>query len=313
MNIIYLGNQKFHWCSEVHISKTLEEMGHTVLRLQEDEIDAQSVQLITLQNKPDIFLWTRTPNFLKGDQQQMMTKIKEAGIKTVSYHLDLYCGISRENSIGSDPWWQSDFVFQADGDPKSMEIFKSKGINAYWMPPGVYEKECYLGEPREDFKGDVAFVGSYNYHPEWNYRRVLIDWLKNTYKERFKLYPNPSYPVVMGDELNRLFASTKVIIGDSLCMNFKHQNYWSNRIVETPGRGGFIIVPFIKGMENIYKNEENIVWYEFGNFEQLKSLIDYYLVNNDERNKIRLAGHKLAKQHTFKKRLEEVFKIIGVK
>jgi spore maturation protein CgeB len=69
------------------------------------------------------------------------------------------------------------------------------------------------------------------------------------------------------------------------------------------GRGGFIIHPYVSGMEKEFTDREHLVFYEYKNFKQLKELIDYYLKHDDERESIRLAGHELVKNnYTYKNR-----------
>jgi spore maturation protein CgeB len=55
------------------------------------------------------------------------------------------------------------------------------------------------------------------------------------------------------------------------------------------------------------------VFYEYGNFKQLQELIDYYIEHDDEREKIRLAGHKLVKNnYTYKHRWQKILEDLGI-
>jgi len=153
----------------------------------------------------------------------------------------------------------------------------------------------------------VIFVGSKNYHSEWSYRPNLINWLQTTYNERFRLFGGDGLGVKRGADLNDLYAKTKVVVGDTLCINYDYPHYWSDRIYETIGRGGFIIHPYIKGIEEHFENGKHCVFYQYGDFVHLKSLIDYYLENDEEREKIRLAGHEHVKNnHTYKHRWQQI-------
>ncbi|GAG12636.1 unnamed protein product [marine sediment metagenome] len=180
------------------------------------------------------------------------------------------------------------------------------------MPAGVLESECYLGTPQERFKKDIIFVGSYGYHPEWNYRPQLIDWLKNTYGDRFQRFAGDcKYGTIRGGALNDLYASAKVVIGDSLCIGFNYPHYISDRLFETTGRGGFIIFPYIVGIGNYFKLGSELITYDYGDFDSLKKLIDFYVNNNEEREKIQIAGHRRTKKdHTYRNRIEKIFSIL---
>lgn len=162
-----------------------------------------------------------------------------------------------------------------------------------------------------EYKYDIVFTGSYNYHPEYEYRKTLIDWLKNIYKEKFFHFGSNGLPVVRGEELNKVYSYSKIVIGDTLCKNFNYPFYFSDRLFEVTGRGGFLIFPYIKGVEDHFVIGKELVTYEFNNFDDLKTKIDYYLERDDEREKIRLAGHERTKKdHTYTQRLKQLLNII---
>ena len=306
MRIGYIGNFRPLHSTETHIAATLESMGHQVIRLQEDAFPLDADQL-----PYDLVLWTRTWHNLAVNH--FIAACKRNGTLTVSYHLDLYMGISREEAIGSDPFWRTDHVFTPDGDPRSEAKFKKLGINHHYIPAGVYKKECEKGTYQKKFDCDVAFVGTvWNYHNEWPYRAQLIDFLQTTYGLRFRHYGQKGRPGVRGQDLNDLFASAKIIIGDSLCKNFTHQYYWSDRIYETTGRGGFIIHPNIVGLDTQFHIPAELVVYRFGEFEQLKGIIDFYLDNPEIREIVRARSMKRTRRdHTYNNRMEEMLNVIN--
>ena len=59
--------------------------------------------------------------------------------------------------------------------------------------------------------------------------------------------------VIRGKELNDLYATAKVVVGDTLCKGFNYPYYFSDRLFETTGRGGFLIHPYIKGLEDYFE------------------------------------------------------------
>ena len=82
---------------------------------------------------------------------------------------------------------------------------------------------------------------------------------------------------------------------------------------ESTGRGGFTIYPRIKGLEEYFKDEKEIIFYEHGNLEDLKNKIDNYLVHNLSRESIRFAGHQRAKnEHTYVHRWASIIKELGL-
>jgi hypothetical protein len=302
MRIAYLGNHRPSHSTETHLRLTLESMGHKVLPLQEDAADAG--EIVQTANSCDLFLWTRTRGFLKCDGHDMLRRIS---VTKASYHLDLYAGISREAEVSGDPFWRSDVCFSPDGG--SDQFFRDHAIKHHYLPAGVYDKECYLADAKPEL--DVVFVGSTVYHPEWPYRQRLLGFLAKTYGDSYHKYGNPE-PTVRGDDLNLVYAKAKVVVGDTLCPGFNHPRYWSDRVYETMGRGGFIIHPWIKGMQDEFIDGVHIRYYEYGNFAQLRGLIDYYLAHDAERERIRVAGHERVKSAcTYRNRLEHALNVIS--
>lgn len=325
MTIAYVGNFTQPHCTEVHLAATLEDLGHAVMRLQEDAYTPTELANILDQAKLDLFLYTRT--WGKTVTLEHLELLRQRKIPSASYHLDLYIGLSRkwlhegkplDQVLETDPFWRTDFVFTPDGDPESQEVFERHGVKHHYMKPGVFASECYIPTLAES-KYDVIFVGGGDRvgspngygHPEWPYRDQLMTWLYDTYGERFKKFGHPQ-PTIRNDTLNQLYTNTKVVVGDSVCLDFKHTYYWSDRVYETLGRGGFLIHPYIKGLEEEFTDRETIVFYEYNNWGQLKELIDYYLKDDSAREKIRLAGHELVKNnYTYRHRLKQMFVIIG--
>ena len=309
--VAYLGNYRYPFTTETHIANTLERLGHEVIRIQESPEWNADVLMNSLNQKVlDFLLWTRTPDLESSSMGDVLEYCKRRKITTVSYHLDLYVGLKRDGGMDTSPFWRTDYVFTPDGDPYSAEVFKEKGINHHWLKPGVDKSECYIAD--EPITRDVIFVGSKGYHPEWPYRPKLIEWLQSTYGSRFEHWGSDGLGVVRNDALNRLFASTRVVVGDSLCLP-GHTNYWSDRVYETLGRGGFLIMPSIPGLEQELKDGEDLISYEYGDFPELKYLIDYYLQADPERERIRQHGHEKVKKHyTYDERLKEMFDVLGL-
>lgn len=318
MKIAYLGNYTQKHCTEVHLAITLEDLGHEVVRIQELNINVKADNYFNQIKDCDLFLWTRTWQ-ANDTMHKVLEMCRQAGITSVSYHLDLYVGLQRQNGLDNDPFWRTDYVFTPDGAESSAEVFKKKGINHFYMKPAVFKGECYISPiGAATFRPDVIFVGGgtptgegeqYG-HKEWPYRGQLLKFLKDTYGNRYKKFGHPM-KTVRNEELNELYAATKVVVGDSLCLNFNHPYYWSDRVYETLGRGGFIIHPYIQGMEEEFTNGETIVFYEYNNWDQLKELIDKYLVDDEAREKIRRAGHEYVKNNaTYNNRLTQMLETV---
>jgi hypothetical protein len=317
MKIAYVGNRKNldaqgkSFNTEAHITLSLEKLGHEVNFIQEDEITAVGLQLPARVYGADIFLWTRTwPGIVTETD---LKTIHEQGIPTVSFHLDKYAGIQRDGGMGiGSPFWKTDFVFSPEGSVQSQKIFKNLGINQYYLPAGVYEDECIMLPRQGNYIADVCFIGggeTYS-HPEWAYRHKLVRWLKENYGGRYIKYGYPE-KTIRGLELNQLYSNVKIVIGDSLCKDFTDSYYYSDRPFEVTGRGGMIIMPYIPGITDHFVDRKEAVLYAFDNFIQLKNLIDYYILHDDEREQIRIAGFERTKrENTYTHRCKEMLRIL---
>lgn len=312
MRVGYIGNFKHDFCTEVHLAKSLESLGVSVKRVQEDAFKVE--KLDKLLETCDMLLYTRTwgvddPTLFSKKLKEM----KDRGFPTASYHLDLYHGISRQTSVVGDPFWETEYVFTPDGSPEAQAFFESVGINHYYLKPGVFKPECKIGKPRAEFAGSkVAFVGTVDgYHPEWPYRGQLHMALKKFFGNDYRKEGHPD-SLLRGDDLNDFYASVPVIVGDTLCPQFSKSYYWSDRIYETVGRGGFLIHPYIKGLEEEFTDGETIVFYQYGDFMDLKEKVNYYNENPAEREAIRRAGFEFVRENcTYEDRVKEAFGVMG--
>ena len=305
--ITFLGNFRVDYSSETHHVKTLQSMGHKVIKLQETE--EKSEKILEYASKSDLFIWVHTHGWKTPGRLHMskvLGKLKSSNIPTATYHLDLWLGLKRQKDLTSDPAYK-DIQHFFTVDSKMADWFNTKtSVSGHYLPAGIYDKEAYY-KPAKKLSHEVVFVGSKKYHPEWKYRGQLIDYLDNTYGKKFEHWGSDGLGVVRGKNLNQLYAGTKVVVGDTLCPKFNYPDYWSDRVYETIGRGGFIIHPYIQGMEKEFTDREHLVFYEYKNFKQLKELIDYYLTHDEERERIRIAGHNLVKEkYTYKNRWEYI-------
>lgn len=328
--LAYISNTSCHHSTEQHVMQSLISLGHSVIPIQENKYTPEEITNIIFDNPTDGVLYTRTWGLPGRQMMALWDRCKRAGIPTISYHLDLYYGLARTDlnralclkgirSMAEDPFWKTEYCFTVDGDPEAQKYFESLGINHYFLRAGVFDKECYIA-PRED-KYEIIFVGSYNYHLEWNFRPQLIDWLYKVYGSRFTRFGNPapdqpSAIHVRNDELNKVYASSKIVIGDSLNPGFCKPYYSSDRIYETLGRGGFLIYPYIKGLDEEFDDQKHLIFYSHGNLNDLKEKIDYWVdpLRDEEREKIRLEGHLLVKNnYTYKDRMAALMgKVFGL-
>jgi len=305
LQVVYIGNFEPSHSTENHVRASLEELGVTVRPVQENRTTWRALDPLVAE--ADLLLYTRTWGL--PDPDQGLRWLARCPIPTVSYHLDLYAGLPRGRALRQDPFRCTQHVFTPDGG--SADFFREQGVAHHYLKPGVYGRECVLLGPAPHLTADVGFVGSELYHPEWPYRGRLLQFLRDTWGPRFAKH-GPPQPTVRGETLNRVYASVKVVVGDSLCLDFDHPHYWSDRIYETLGRGGFLVHPYVFGLEEEFTDRQHVVFYRYGDLAMLRDLVEHYLHHPEEREAIRRAGHAHVKAScTYVHRMRELLGVVG--
>lgn len=273
---------------EEYIARSFESLGHEVQRLPEKLLLVQFTTFIS-EFKPDFVLFTK---LAIAEPAILLKELKELGIKTVSWNFDLYWDYSREIRIPRVWGFKADKVFTTDNGHN--DKWKSIGVDHQCVRQGIYKPECYI---ENKIPKGIAFIGSEN--PLYPERQIMMKMLKETYPN-FKWYGRKDTNEIRGVALNGLFSRTQIIVGDSVYS----PHYWSNRIVETLGRGGFLIHQDVPGLKEEYPY---LVTYERGNLNDLKQKIDYYLTHEKERMEIVQKNFEWVKNnYTMDKKCDEL-------
>lgn len=310
MKVVFLGNFRPAFSTESHHLWTWRKLGHEVVTLQEGQ--ATTDQILNACRTAQVFQWTHThgwPTLGTMPMEYVLSSIKGMGVKSFTYHLDLYWGLNtldhREEKVGQHASWKLDYVFTTDGGHQ--KEYEARGVNHQYMPPGVVEYACEPGAFRADLACPIGFVGSVGYHPEHPFRRILIESLQKKYEKRFRIYQG-----YREKPLNDAYASIGAVVGDHCFSDRGIPYYWSDRLPETAGRAGFIIYPFSEGLQE-WQNH-GLVTYQGGNLDDLYAKIDYFLdpAHENERieRKMQLFSYVKA-NHTYTNRLRDILRIMG--
>lgn len=286
--IFYIGSFQKLW-DEEGIARALEDLGCEVTRFESSNFRFNEFRDKCLSNRPDLIMWAKL-NIDFGIRNYLTTWIENSGIKTACYMPDLYWGLSRQwKAQRRDTHFKAQYILSPDGGHD--EQWKEAKINHLLLRQGIPKDFAYIADYDPKFDFDIVFVGQLN--PEYPYRTKLIEWLRKEYAGKFKWFGKADSDEIRGHELNKLYASSKIIIGESVYS----PHYWSNRIYETIGRGGFIIHPAVPGLDQEYKPYEHYIPYYHNDFEALKEIINHFLSRPDERRKIATAGFEYTKQN----------------
>jgi len=297
------------------ISKTFEELGHTVTRMDEAQTHAEQVA-IELDKGYDILLTeearlhgdflhdeSKDVDILKGLFKPVMRRAKSRGVPVVAWLTNIFMSIGRrEIQVTTNPIFKADIVFSTDGGHQ--KEFEKAGVNHHLLRQGIYEPEAYMTDEKYPTTAEIGFIGAI-YENIWPYRKELVEWLTAIYGHRFMHVGTRGE--VRHDALNRLCGTLKIVVGDSVAS----PQYWSNRLYEIIGRGGFLIFPKIEGLDKELIPYKHYIPYKMGNFTQLREIINYYLTHDKEREAIRKAGFEYCKKHhTYQIRVKEMLRIL---
>jgi hypothetical protein len=244
-------------------------------------------------NDLDFIIWTSTKqhrdSWGEALQWELIATARKAGVPLVAYHLDRWIGLKRQSWI-EDPYFQIDLVMTADGAHD--DVWAEHGVKHRWLPPGVSERWCQLGTPREEYACDVLFVGNwrdYLHNDEWHHRPEMIDFLSRTYPNKgghrgLMCIPRIGGPTIRGLELNDVYASAKVTVGDSALVPKANGEpmsfYCSDRCPEATGRGAYLLHPSVEGINT---GPDGVFWnaafpivdhWELGDWAELRIRID---------------------------------------
>lgn len=305
LRIGFIGNFRPAFSTENDRKWSFEKLGHEVITFQENETSEQEIRYMLGNHVIDLLIYSHTHGWEIPNLISVFEDAKKEGIPTVSVHLDRWAGLERVRDVGKEATWKTEFMFMADFSPEAQQLYKAVGAKAYYLKPGVVERDCYMAQPNTvTFPHEIVFVGSKGYHPEYPFRPKLIEFLQQTYGSRFGHYGNDGYGTVRGESLNILYASAKIAVGDT-CFGGR-PNYVSDRYYETRGRGGFLLHPRVEGVD-----DKGVRHYITQDLESLKQEIDYLLERPEEIEKSRKIGFEWVKANeTYTNRAQEMLEVI---
>lgn len=333
MRCLQIGNFDPPHSTENELHDALERNGVEVATVQENDVDQWEHSLRVLRDHAVNFvLWTHTPGFWGRHAEwphwlsinyKMLDTARRQGIPTIAYHLDRYWGLGREREdILDRPFFACEWVFTADGGHD--DEFHGAGINHHWLPPAINERYCYLAEADPRCAFDIVFVGGwYRYgHAEWTHREEMISHVRDWYGERFRCLPKQGQLRITMDELNTVYASAKVVLGDSCLVPYPDGRpmvrYCSDRIPETMGRGGVLVHPYVEGITHGIPAEQPLGFnhhsWTLGEWDDLHSLLDV-IISQDPSNYDgfrQWAIDDIRERHTYTKRIAYVIEEVVV-
>lgn len=241
-----VGPKSAPFSTENHLARSFRHLGWQVIPVTEGPRCDREVRKHLASVDLVWYVRTHGNGFGNEDARQLWADCRKRGVLTVGFHLDRFVGIKRRDAHVSREYalFDCDLVASADGDDVSEAAFRDAGIEHLWIAPAIVHDEVGVGQPEPEYAGQVAWVGSANgYHREWPRRQQLSNMLDQRYGA--SLTRAGDGRTVREWDLNNLYASVKVAAGDSLALAFDESRYCSDRLFDTPGRGGVLVHPTV--------------------------------------------------------------------
>lgn len=300
------------WTTESVWGASLELLGHEVVRI--DEASTSWPERVRLAEGADLFLITSTwgveERQPRGEGMRAVRYLNDR-MPTAMVHLDRWFGLSnREHQIQDSPQFKVRWVFTADGD--SSHLFAAEGIRHHFLPSGVFEPECVLGVPRDEWRAGVGFVGNhkdYGHAEHFEHRMGMLTALREHFGERAAFWPRDDQPRPFGLDYNDLLASIKVIVGDSWQ---GARNYWSNRVFEVIGRGGMCVHPAVPGLVEMLPEGMGVSYFPPGDWQAMVATIERWVADDEGRAEACAKGIEYVRSHhTYTHRMTEMLDVMA--
>lgn len=262
-------------------------------------IESLRQKLISLakENKPDlIFLHIQNREILDVDTAKELQSVAQ----TVNYTFDV------RDSCG----WYADIathisltVFACDDDVWEC---KSKGIdnvvclqssaNFDWYKRLHPKRKLSFAEKRS--APEIVFLGNNYENTNLKFegaieRQRMVEFLYDTFGERFGAYGlGQKNKLTNAQEEINIYNNCKIAI----CQNLMYRtNFHSDRIWRAMGSGVFVLTKKVEGIENIFKKNVHLDWWR--TFEELESLIEFWLYEEEEREAIATVGMNFVREN----------------
>jgi glycosyltransferase involved in cell wall biosynthesis len=228
--------------------------------------------------QPDFLLW------IDSGHKELNSNIDVLTFPKIAYFIDTHVAPDELLEMAT----HFDCVFLAQKG--QLELFKNAGIeHVFWVPLGCSNDLHDVGILDRIY--DIAYVGSFSAE-EHDRRRLMFDQLKTQ-------FPNNKIGRFWPREMARIYGQSKIVV--NACYN-RDVNM---RVFEALASGALLITDEAEGLEDLFQDRIHLVIYHSD--DELPELIQYYLQNDEDRERIARAGQELAlKEHTYGHRLNTI-------
>ena len=269
--IVLIFDKNYPCTTGQYVKKELEKLGYNITVILPKEKNK------ILEIKPDFVL---AIDF--GTHYILDIDYHPKAIWLIDTHLSLICDETMVKSF--------DIVFVAQKE--DYEKLKKKFKYVYWLPLAADSE--YHGKKNLNKIYDIGFVGGLGMG---NRKKFLLNLKRE--------YPNSFIGPADCKKIGEIYSQSKIVI------NYSIKNDINMRIFEALMSGSMLITNRIKnnGFNELFEENKDLV--VFDSWKDLKEKIDYYLKNEEEREKIALSGYQNAiNYHKYEDRVKFILKKI---
>jgi spore maturation protein CgeB len=244
-----------------------------------------------------------------------LTYFNNINMPVINWHVDEYF-----NPYYITKYSDSNFTLydlHLSSRPHMFDYYNKRGARRV-----VYQEFCYdpsISYPvhmQSSNECDVSFVGNWSNKRE-SVIRSLCKYVKayvwgGGWWRALKLKNNVNCRImdkrVDLEAYSRVIASSKICIN---CLTAENKDMTNLRTFEIPACGGFQMTEYTEQQYNIFNKGEGVCFY--GNYEQLKDNILYYLDKPDQRRRMAEVGYSVitSNGNTYVDRCKYMIKCVG--
>lgn len=202
------------------------------------------------------------------------------------------------------PEWYFDFdkyCTTCFSNMRDVDLIKGEYLQI-GIDPEIYNPQQYK------LVNDLVFMGNNsNRFPLSAYRLQTIEFLR----KRYDIKVFGGWPGANGNLMNLPYEEAKYYGSSKIALSISHFDigrYFSDRLIRAMGCGCFTLSHHYRDIELDFKVGKHLE--TFKTYEELTEKIDYYLQNDEARNKIALAGCKhVHKNFTTENMVNDILRI----
>jgi len=318
MNTLYIGamasgkNEGFSKAlAEVSDYYTECNPGDTSLKEKLSEI-RYVPDLIFLQIQSDVIQGKDTVQFLG----LIIKQLKDSGSFVINWNGDIR---------STTPLWMLRFTnfcnLTVFSNQRDIDVFRNQGHRCEFLQIGIDPLLFNDQDAPATNAPEIIFMANHygNMFPLAGFRKEIALQLKSRYGSRFGLYGNGFARAdgnynVQGDDVTRWQgAEAAMYRGCKMAISISHfdiERYTSDRLLRILGCGTLALTHYYKGIEKEFTPDVHLkTWI---NFQELSTLVDYYLEHEAEAKIIGdQAAELVCQKHTYKAMVENIIKLMG--